>query len=143
MNSNGIILVIEDDKDDRELMNELLDEVLLQNNFKNKVLFLNDGKDALAYLSNIKAKPFMIISDINMPGMNGFDLREVIFKDERLSTLCVPYIFLTTCGYHKDYLEKAYKLSIQGYFKKPHSPYEYRQMLNEILRYWKRSFTPA
>jgi len=143
MNLNGIIIVIEDDKDDRELMNELMSEVLLQNNFRNKLLFMSDGLEALSYLHKMTDKPFMIISDINMPGMNGFELRKIIFQDERLSTLCVPYIFLTTSGYHKEYLEKAYKLSVQGYFKKPHSAQEYRQMLTEMLCYWKRSLTPA
>jgi len=56
--------------------------------------------------------------------------------------LCVPYIFLTTSGNHREYLEKAYRLSIQGYFKKPNAPQEFKDLLSELLHYWKRSITP-
>lgn len=143
MNSNGIIIIIEDDRDDRELLGEVIAEVLQENNFKNSVVFMNDGFQALNYLNKMASKPFMIISDINMPGMTGFELRSLIFQDNRLNSMCIPYIFLTTSGNHQTYLEHAYKLSIQGYFKKPHVMQEYKQMLNEILRYWKRSITPA
>lgn len=75
--------------------------------------------------------------------MNGFELREIVFKDPNLKDLCTPYVFLTTSGENEDHIKQAYSLSVQGYFKKHADLVEYEVMLNDLLRYWKQSIKPV
>lgn len=69
------------------------------------------------FLSNHAVKPFIILSDINMPKLNGFELREKILANDEINTKCVSYIFLSTSKNH-DNVFKAYSCQVQGYFKK-------------------------
>jgi len=137
MNLNGDIIVIEDDYDDREFLNEIIVEVLAQNGYNNKIVMIDDSSKVLNYLRAAKESPFLIISDINMPGMDGFKLRQQIFEDQDLNDKCIPYIFLTTSGDNVDLMKKAYGLSIQGYFTKPNDYAEYKLLMSDIIRYWK------
>ncbi|MGZ3853868.1 MAG: response regulator, partial [Flavisolibacter sp.] len=68
MNKEGPIIVIEDDADDQEL----LDEVFRNLGYVNKIIYFHDGNDALLYLNRSEVQPFLILSDINMPRLNGF-----------------------------------------------------------------------
>jgi len=141
MNTEGDIIIIEDDNDDRELLVEFFEETLAKLGHTNKVISFERPVEALEYVQNMTQKPFLMISDLNMPVMTGFQLREKIQDDPRLEQLCVPYIFLTTNGYNKEIVKEAYKLSVQGYFKKPDNPAEYLQIIEEWIRYWKRAIT--
>jgi CheY-like chemotaxis protein len=58
MNKKGAIIIVEDDKDDQELFDEVFKEL----NYKMKVS--HDGQEALSYLIDIKAEPFIVFSDI-------------------------------------------------------------------------------
>ena len=142
MNKEGSIVIIEDDIDDRDFLDEVFTDVIQKNNYKNNLVFLKDGQDALAYLSEITSKPFMVISDINMPRLDGIELRKSITRNEKLNSLCIPYIFLTTAGSNRNSVSTAYKLSVQGYFKKPSSLLEYKLLVTDLLGYWKKCITP-
>jgi CheY-like chemotaxis protein len=142
MNLNGDILLVEDDIDDQEIMQEIFDEVFAENNYKNKLVILPDSSKVADYLRGLTEKPFMLISDINMPKLDGFALREQIFDDPNLSRMCIPYIFLTTSGDNENYIEKAYSMSIQGYFAKPGTFADYKMLAKQIVSYWKTSKTP-
>ncbi len=67
MNKEGPIVFIEDDLDDQEIMAEIFKEL----NYENKIVFFGDGEKALEYLTKIYIEPFLILSDINMPKLNG------------------------------------------------------------------------
>ncbi len=69
MNKNGPVVVIEDDKDDQEM----LDEIFKKLDYKNNIVFFKDGNDTLVYLNKIDVIPFLILSDINMPKINGLN----------------------------------------------------------------------
>jgi CheY-like chemotaxis protein len=137
MNLNGDIIVIEDDFDDREIINELLTEVIDENGYNNNIVLLDDSSKVLSYLQAMKDSPFLIISDINMPGLDGFNLRQQIFEDQDLNDKCIPYIFLTTSGDNVDFMKRAYGLSIQGYFTKPNDFKEFKTLFSDVVRYWK------
>ena len=87
MNKNGPILIIEDDDDDQLVLQEVFEELA----FTNEILFFSDGEKALSYLESTSIKPFLIISDINMPKLNGFQLRDKIHNNEELRLKCIPY----------------------------------------------------
>jgi CheY-like chemotaxis protein len=137
MNLSGDIIIIEDDKEDREILLELLEEVLQNNNYDNKIVLIPDSTKVMDYLRDAKDSPFLIISDINMPKLDGFKLRQQIFEDQELNDKCIPYVFLTTSGDNVDFMKKAYGLSIQGYFTKPNDYKEYQNLMSDVVRYWK------
>lgn len=73
--------------------------------------------EVIAYLSNPSVFAFLIISDINMPKIDGFELRERIMSIEEIGVKCIPYIFLSTSKNPENVL-KAHTCKVQGYFKK-------------------------
>ncbi|MEX2232279.1 MAG: response regulator, partial [Cyclobacteriaceae bacterium] len=88
MKKSGPIIVIEDDLEDQQL----LDEIFKNLKFPNRVIFFSDGNDALKYLDTTEEQPFLILSDINMPKMDGFEVRNKIWTNEKLSLKCIPYL---------------------------------------------------
>ena len=138
MVKKGDILIIEDDSDDREY----IEEVFLELNVKNERKYVSNAYDALEYIKAHSSKPFMIISDINMPMMNGFDLRKIILENMELTKKCSPYIFLSTSG-DEAWVNKAFEMSVHGYFKKPAIYAELKATVQQILDYWNNSLTPV
>jgi CheY-like chemotaxis protein len=138
MNKNGPILVIEDDNDDREVINIVYNEL----DFTNKLVFLHDGDSAIKYLQQMTEVPFLIISDINMPKMDGLELRKQVQKNELLNSMCIPYLMLSTNA-SRPFVESAFSTGIQGYFQKPNTLSELKEMLYDIIKYWKTSRAPG
>ncbi len=137
MNSRGPLVIIEDDMDDQEIIKLSLKSIGDQS----ETIFFDDARKALEYLSNEAIIPFIILSDINMPGMNGFELRDTIHQDPDLRVKCIPYIFLTT-GSDSKFVWQAYSKSAQGYFIKPNSMKGWVELLADIINYWNRSKKP-
>jgi CheY-like chemotaxis protein len=137
MNNNGPIIVVEDDKDDRYLFASAFKEL----NFPNEIMFFIDGEAALKYLSDDSIYPFIILSDINMPKLNGFALRKMIHTSDALSARCVPFIFFSTAADKKAVFE-AFTMSIQGFFLKPSNFESLKTTLRGILEYWQDCYTP-
>ncbi|HUQ66572.1 MAG TPA: response regulator [Flavitalea sp.] len=138
MNRNGEIIVIEDDKEDQELFAEILQSLKIIN----KVLFFDNGQDALEYLEKPNIEPFLILSDINLPKLNGFELRERIFTNQELSKKCIPYIFFTTSASRESVIN-AYAFSAQGFFIKPTKFSELEDVITSIITYWKKCYSPS
>ena len=137
MNKTGPIIVIEDDSDDQELLNEVF-KVL---DFKNEITFFGDGEQALDYLLKSEIEPFLIMSDINMPKLNGLELREKIDTNEDLRLKCIPYLFFSTSGEQKHVVD-AYSKSVQGFFVKPHSFDKLKRIIKIIIEYWQECESP-
>ena len=120
---------------------EILIDIFHRLGYENKVIYFTDGNDALAFLNQSDVQPFLILSDINMPRINGFELRNKIFTNEQLQTKCIPYLFFTTAGTRKAVLD-AYALSVQGFFVKPNSVDDLEQMIRKIVEYWRECIAP-
>ena len=138
MNKDGPIIVIEDDIDDQELLVEIFKKL----GYKNKIVYFHDGNEALEFLNHTDNQPFLILSDINMPKINGFELRNKVFTNEQLQTKCIPYLFFTT-GANKKSVVDAYALSVQGFFLKPNSLQEFENTIKKIVEYWKECIAPS
>ncbi|MCW3078170.1 MAG: response regulator, partial [Bacteroidetes bacterium] len=67
MNRNGPVIIIEDDADDQFLLGEVFKKLA----YENEVKFFSDGELALEYLNRADVTPFLILSDINMPKLDG------------------------------------------------------------------------
>ncbi|HYH13638.1 MAG TPA: response regulator, partial [Flavisolibacter sp.] len=114
MTKTGPIIIVEDDPEDQEV----IADVLQLNGVKNELKFFDNGKLALDYLLKTTDNPFLIICDINMPVMNGLELRKEINKSDVLTQKSIPFVFYTTHA-EKHAVEEAYRMSVQGFFQKP------------------------
>ncbi|SEK73503.1 CheY chemotaxis protein or a CheY-like REC (receiver) domain [Maribacter orientalis] len=137
MNKNGAIVFIEDDIDDQELVAEVFEEL----DYKNELLFFGDGELALEHLISNRIEPFIVFSDINMPKLNGLELREKIHNNEDLRLKCTPYLFFSTSSEQQHVID-AYSKSIQGFFVKPNSYSDLKNTLKIIIDYWKECVSP-
>ena len=134
MNKNGPIIVIDDDPDDQELMKEIFGRI----NTRNQVVFFGSGEAALDYLNNDNSNPFLVLSDIKLPGMDGVMLRKRLLENENRYGRHIPFIFLTS-GTHPKAVMDAYAVSVQGFFIKPFQLSELQSLICKIIEYWKQS----
>lgn len=137
MNKQGPIIIIEDDADDQEIFGQALEEL----GYKNEIVFFTEGEKALEYLIDTKIKPFIIFSDINMPKLNGMELRDKVRENRDLEMKSIPYLFFTTTGEQKHVIE-AYSKSVQGFFIKPSNFQEIKDVLETIIEYWQKCVSP-
>lgn len=137
MNKTGPIVVIEDDLDDRELLGMVFSEL----GYENEIKYFSDGLAALDYIQDSNIFPFLILSDINMPRLNGFELKEMIQTNGDLSKKCIPYLFFSTSVGPKVVYE-AYTMSAQGFFLKPDRYEDLLITIKSIIEYWKRCYSP-
>jgi CheY-like chemotaxis protein len=128
----GPIVIIEDDKDDQEVYQE----AIRANGISNEIHFFSNGKQALEYLTTTDEQPFILLSDINMPGMSGLELKKYIQDDPYLSSKGIPFIFISTNA-TKVSVRHAHALSVQGYFEKPGNMSDIKAMLETLFNYWK------
>lgn len=129
--TKGPIIIIEDDKDDQEIFEESIKAI----GIPNEIRFFNRAKQALNYLLNTEEQPFIILSDINMPEMNGLELKKQIQDDPYLCTKGIPFVFISTNA-SKVSVRHAHALSVQGYFEKPVTMDGIKQMLRILFEYW-------
>lgn len=128
------ILVIEDDEDDRDILKEIFRDL----GYKNNIIFFSDSTEALEYIRRPEIEPFIIISDINMPKLGGFELRNIILQEEVLGDKDIPYIFISNA--QDEYsVKQANKLSIQGYIHKGNDYNKYKEKIKNLVDYWKEN----
>ncbi len=137
MDKDGPVIIIEDDADDQDFLTEVFQKL----NYPNKIIFFYDGQEALDYISKADAIPFLILSDINMPKLNGFELRKKLKTDAELQVKCIPYLFFSTALNQKAVID-AYSMSVQGFFVKQTSMSELEKTISVIMEYWKRCAAP-
>ena len=129
--------MIEDDADDQEMFQQALAAL----NISNKLKVYTNCTDALNYLMDTQDKPFLIISDINVPGMNGLEMRRKVNESARLRKKSIPFVFLSTSSKQQS-VELAYELQVQGYFQKPNSTKAFRELVGMVMDYWKICIHP-
>jgi CheY-like chemotaxis protein len=127
----GPIVIVEDDIDDQDIMKEILQSLKISN----EILFFANGIDALNYLHGTTQQPFLILCDVNLPKMNGFEFRSKIHDNEYLRKKSIPFIFFSTNA-GPDAVQKAYDLTVQGFFVKSSSLEEIQQIITMIINYW-------
>ena len=137
MNKNGPVIIIEDDEDDQDFLTEVFKKL----NYPNKIIFFNDTQKALDFLNRADTIPFLIVSDINMPKLSGFELRNKLRVDAQLQLKCIPYLFLTT-ALNEQIVIDAYSASVQGFFVKQNSLEELEKTISVIMEYWLRCAAP-
>jgi CheY-like chemotaxis protein len=131
---NSPIVIVEDDIDDCEMLLHVFREIGVSNEFK----CFPSPISAIEYLRNTTQTPFIIISDINMPLMDGLSFKKVINEDSVISRKRIPFVFLSTSRENR-LMAAAFNLSIQGYFQKPNDIESLKGIARAIVEYWKHS----
>jgi CheY-like chemotaxis protein len=137
MNKNGPIIIIEDDQDDQEILTDVFKKL----DYSNQIIFFVESEKALDFLNQTDIVPFLILSDINMPRLNGLELKRKIHTDAALQVKCIPYLFFTTSA-TKDAVLEAYSMSAQGFFIKETKIAELEKTIFIMIEYWKRCHSP-
>jgi len=115
--------------DDSRSMRAVIKKTISMSGFKmDQCLEAGNGREALDVL--VKAWVDVIISDINMPEMNGLEFLEELKKDSLLKA--IPIIVISTEGSEKR-IQDAYDLGARGFIKKPFLPEEIKKVLYEVI----------
>ena len=129
--TKGPIIIIDDDKDDQEMYGESIKAI----GIPNEVRFFDGAQQVLNYLLSTEEQPFIILSDLNMPGMTGLELKKYIQDDTYLCTKGIPFVFISTSA-DRVSVRRAHALSVQGYFEKPSNIDAVKDMLRKLFDYW-------
>lgn len=94
-----------------------------------KLLIARDGEQALAMLADPQFKPAMIILDLNLPGLSGFDVLE---RNPRKQTPVVVF----SASVNKFDVERTLLLGAREYVHKPMDMQEYRNAILSMVYNW-------
>lgn len=123
------VALVDDNPIDRLLAAEALEEVCAHCTLES----YDSGQAALAHLLHAKALPDVLLLDINMPGMNGFEVLTALKSDARLSL--IPVVMLTTSNAATD-IEQAYTLHASSYLVKAPTFTAFLSQVEAFIRYW-------
>ena len=131
MTKSSTIVVVEDDFADQFIMQKSFDHL----NLEKEIIFFETASLAYDYLMSTSDHPFLIISDINLPGIDGLDFRKRIQENAYLRKKAIPFVFFTTSASRKT-VSDAFDLTVQGFFTKSSTMDELAVQLKIILDYW-------
>ena len=121
-----IIMIIDDDPDDKDLFIEIINQVDPQYD----CLWGKDGVEGLKILSQLSKLPDYIFLDLNMPRMNGIQCLSEIKQNKKFSN--IPVVIYSTSGQEAD-IEETKKLGAFHYITKPTRFADLHQALTELL----------
>ena len=122
------IVVADDDPDDRLLAEEALEQA----GITNPVEWVKDGVELLDWLKNNDEGRVVVLLDINMPRMDGYEALKKIREREQGSVIVV---MLTTSAQEEDVL-RGYDLGVNSYLRKPLDPDDFTVLAKRFGNYW-------
>lgn len=128
------VLLVDDDSTDLELAAIVFGEHALD------VQTCAGGVEALAHLRATPSLPHVIVLDLNMPQMNGFEVLTSIRRDEGLRHL--PVVILSTSGEARD-VTRAYDLLASSYMVKQRDFAAFEEQVRGFVSFWTSCVFPA
>lgn len=132
------VWIIDDDTEDQDIIKIAWEQLKLPN----ELVFINSAEDAYERLDQAPRAPFIIICAVNLPGMNGFALRQRLLDTHSKKFKSVPFIFWTS-HITEEQITEAFELAVHGLFIKEGSFGELKDTFAAIIHYWVRSRMPA
>lgn len=137
MRKKKLILIAEDDADDRLMINE----AFMENNMPAGIVFFENGAELLDYLYSFddnaeRTLPDLILLDLNMPKMDG----KTVLSKLKLHTLYkeIPVVILTTSRSREEEVN-VLDMGASGFFTKPSSFTELVNITASIASRWIQS----
>ncbi|MDO9567480.1 MAG: response regulator [Candidatus Desulfaltia sp.] len=131
------ILLVEDNEDHIELTLR----ALKNNNLINDIHVVRDGQEALDFVYHLGKykdtekypRPGLILLDIHLPKINGFEVLETLKKDPDVKS--IPIIMLTTSSRDEE-IAKSYAGGANSYVTKPVDFGEFVKKIKDMKLYW-------
>lgn len=132
-----LILLVEDNPDDEALALRALQK----HAFAKQIVVVRDGAEALEYLFGTGSyvhrdqtiNPHLILLDLNLPKIDGFEVLRQVRNDER--TCYTPVVILTTSDEESDRMQ-SYRLCANSYVRKPVDFNQFAEAIGQIGLYW-------
>ena len=133
------IFIAEDDADDRMMAAEAFEIAEVPN----KLHFAEDGAALIEDLAELTDKPEdlpgLIILDMNMPKMDGWETLRRLHDDPVLKR--IPVLVMSTSSAEED-IDRMYQLNASGYIVKPSSFDGLVDVAKSISQYWNGTVEP-
>lgn len=132
MSKSGTIVIIEDDSEDKEILEIIIRDLGYQNTLR----WFKMTEDAWEYMKTTKEEMFIFFCDVNLPKQNGLEFKKQIDEDPELRRKSIPFVFFSTSSNQSD-IDFAYtQMTIQGYFVKGDDFNKIKNLIKLILEYW-------
>jgi len=128
------ILIVEDNKGDVGLIEEVFEEAKIKNNLH----VAEDGEEAILYLRGEgkfsgSPRPDIVLLDLNLPKKDGREVLREIKEDINLKN--IPVIILTSSSAEND-ITRAYELHANAYVTKPLDFNQFINVVGSIVNFW-------
>ncbi len=132
-----VILLVEDNPADQELIRRALEKL----GARRELRIVGDGEEALDYLFRrgkyqapaASPRPDLLLLDLNLPRVNGYQVLEEIRADSKLRPM--PVLVLTTSHQEKDIIH-SYELGCNSFIPKPTTFDQITGLIQAIEKYW-------
>jgi CheY-like chemotaxis protein len=132
----GLILFIDDNIEEHVLFKHSIKST----DVKNKIVTFRNGLEAYDFIKGTKEEIFFIISDINMPKMDGLELKRRIESDSEMRAKSIPFVFHSNQTSPAE-IRTAFTLGIQGFIKKKDYD-ETVRLLTALFYFWSNCIHP-
>jgi two-component system response regulator len=128
--SKKLILLVEDNPDDEFLTRD----ALRTGGVLHDVVVVRDGAEAVDWIfASQAATPDLVLLDLKLPKMSGFDVLERIRSDTR--TRGLPVVILTSSSELQD-IQRSYAIGANSYVRKPVNFAEFVRAVQALGVYW-------
>jgi CheY-like chemotaxis protein len=132
-----VLLLVEDEQDHAHLILEALKE---EGHLTNDIVWAKDGQEAIDYIFKQGAYqdqdltlPGLILLDLKLPELNGFDVLTILKQHKEFKE--IPVVVLTTSKNSED-VKKALQLGANDYIVKPVIWEDFERKIRELGKYW-------
>lgn len=123
------IYIADDDEDDQFLLQTAFASTDLGCQLK----FFGNGEQLLKQLTEENRPPTMVLLDLNMPILDGFQTLVKLRSQVAYETL--PVVILTTSNQQSD-VQKAYELGANSFITKPHQYADLLRTVQQLEQFW-------
>jgi chemotaxis family two-component system response regulator Rcp1 len=130
------ILLVEDSEADVKIIQRALKETKIDH----RLTVIRNGREALKYLlalghlgADLSLEPDLVLLDLNLPGMDGYQLLHRIKSDTFLRSS--PVVVLTTSRRDEDVIQ-TYEAGANTFIQKPSEYPRYRDLVITLRAYW-------
>jgi two-component system response regulator len=123
------ILLVEDNPDDEQLTLRSLRKAKITNS----VLIARNGEEALTLLFELKPLPTVVLLDLKLPKLDGFEVLRQIRANPTTKTL--PVVILTSSSEDRDIIE-SYDSGANSYVRKPVDFKHFVEAVSQLGLYW-------